>query len=193
MSSHESSFEGLSGVLHNAYVVARGSYNEIVEKFEDARSSFERWSSEKLPEPYAYLAMRISRAVPEVFAGLGAIFGGIFILPSLIASWYMMRPLSHIAKCLLHGEFSTEQLVAAAKRTWADFEEEFQNSLVPAVFVALSVDAVVSLTIGYLTMDFGRVLHATTVAGPGAILACVYLMGQKGGRFGGTSAKVGSE
>jgi hypothetical protein len=164
---------------------ALGSAHEfafgVVDRCEQVRVSVVRSAYEHLPESYAYLVDRITKAVPETFAAIGAIFGGILVVPALLISWgRKIEPAMPSIMNVLRGEFSSEQLIGGLQRTLQNFKDMFDRCLVPAFFVAISVDTIASFVFGYLTMDLGRMLHASTIALPGALLAAAYMLNQKG-------------
>ena len=168
----------------DAIKVAAGHSREFVGRIavhiEEVRDQAVTYSRAHLPENYAYLIERIGNALPEVFAALGSVFGGIFVLPALVVSFgRKIEPSMPIIMNVLKGEFSSEQLVEGLQKTFSDLTEMFDRCMVPAFFVAMLVDSVASFTLGYLTMDLGKMLHASTIALPGACLAAAYMLNQK--------------
>lgn len=158
----------------------KGYVGRIKDQFNGVRNTVVNFADSKLPESYAYLVRRIADAVPEVFAALGAFFGGILVLPALAVSWgRKIEPSMPLIMKALHGQFSSEQLADGLEQTIKNFKVMFDRCLVPAFFVAMTIDTVASFIIGYATFDLSRMLHATTIALPGALLAAAYMLKQK--------------
>ena len=71
---------------------------------------------------------------------------------------------------------SSGDLGDGCKKMLDGFDDMFENTLVPALFVALTVDTVYSFVVGWLSADWGLMVHGTAIALPGAFLAARHML-----------------
>ena len=118
------------------------------------------------------LVERVSMAVPETFAALASLVGGVVTLPASLISWGgKISPMLPLIQNVLLGKVSKEDLGDGCKKLLDGWNDIYENTLIPALFVALTVDTIFSFAMGWIFWDFERMLHASTIALPGAFLA----------------------
>jgi hypothetical protein len=154
--------------------------HQVNEEFETGRQRVVEYAYQKLPEPCAYIVDKVSKAVPDVFAALAAVIGGIVVFPALIINWgRKIPPAMPLIMSVFRGNFEGDKLADGIDKTWQNFKKMFDETLVPAFFVAMLVDTIFSYVVGYLCFDLGRALYATTIGLPGVCLAVVYMLQQQ--------------
>jgi hypothetical protein len=152
------------------------AFTECVTNIEQAREGFVRASYEKCPTPLAIVIEKVSMAVPETFVALASLVGGIVTLPALLLSCgRKVFPMVPLLQNIMQGRLSTQDLGNGCRQALDGFNDMFEKTLVPALFVALTVDTIYSFVVGWLTADWGGMLHATAIALPGAFLAARHM------------------
>jgi len=161
-----------------AWQSATHAYEHVCGAVEKGRSSLCQGIRHVVPEPHARVLEKISRAVPEVFAGLSYVFG-VFTIPALIVSWARkVVPLFPVLKTLCQIEINPEMLAEQVGESFRRLNELFEKVMVPALLVVLASDAIFSFAVGWATLDWTKLLHGTVVSLPGALLAFKYLWKQ---------------
>ena len=148
-------------------------YEEISSPFiamEAARRRFVEAAHERFPLPVAVVAEKVSMATLDTLSALASLAGGVLTIPALLLT-YGRKTISMLP--LIRDFFRDES------SSLHDFRDKvlnflgkaFEETAVPAFFVAMTVDAVYSLAVGWFMADLGALLHSTIIAIPGAVLA----------------------
>jgi hypothetical protein len=156
------------------------SIRNIRDRYEVERQKISTLTREKLSPEQAYLVDRIASAIPEVFVALSSLWGSLLTIPALGVSWGLkIEPLIPIIKTVLNGDMSPNALGDGLRHSLDNFDRMFERVIVPSLFVAFVVDSIYSFTVGWLAQDFGRMLHGTAIALPGAFLTLRYMLAQR--------------
>lgn len=132
-----------------------------------------------LPPKFAYLLDRISRAVPETFVSICALFGGPIVFPASILGWSKkIVPFSPLISAILYRKFKWEELKVGWDESWKQMGEYTDKYLTPAFLVAMSIYTVALITMSILTLDFSKMFFATTICFGGTMLAFRHIMNQ---------------
>lgn len=165
-----------------AYVTASASeasaaIAEYAREAEGTRKRFVAASYDHCPMPVAIIIERISTAIPETFVALASLVGGVVALPALLLSWgRKIAPMLPILRDVFQGNFTEAELGSGCKRLMDGCSDLYERTLIPALFVALTVDALFSFAMGWFLWDLERMLHATAIALPGACLAAQHML-----------------
>lgn len=175
-----SSCEPLNRAVEFVQTCAAGvseAFTECGRGIEQARQQLVVVSYERCPEKLAILIEKVSMAVPETFVAIASLVGGILSLPALLISWgRKIGPMLPLIQNVLQGKLSSEDLGDGCKKMLDGFDDMFEKTLVPALFVALTVDTIYSFVVGWFFADWSQMLHATAIALPGAFLAARYML-----------------
>lgn len=175
-----SSCEPLNRAVEFVQTCAAGvseAFTDCGKGIEQARQQLVVASYDSCPNHLAVLIERVSMAVPETFVAIASLVGGILSLPALLVSWgRKVAPMLPLIQNVFQGKLSSQDLGDGCKKMLDGFDDMFEKTLVPALFVALSVDTIYSFVVGWLSADWGLMLHATAIALPGALLAARHMM-----------------
>ena len=169
----------LSHVWSSCVTAVENTVHVISEVYEDGCQRISTLSHEKLSKDVAYVVDRIMSAVPEVFIALSALYGGFLTVPALLLS--LGRTGIHfwpLMKSAYKGELDPDKIGNRVVSGFKGVGGMFETNLVPAMFVAFTVDSVVSLALGFFAHNWGRMLHFSALSLPGAYLSFQYLQHQ---------------
>ena len=174
------SCEPLNRVVEFVQTCASGvseAFTECGRGVEQARVQLVVASYDRCPRGLALLIEKVSVAVPETFVAIASLVGGVLSLPALLISWgRKVAPMLPLIQNVFQGKLSSPDLGDGCKKMLDGFDDMFEKTLVPALFVALTVDTIYSFVVGWLAADWGLMLHATAIALPGAFLAARHML-----------------
>lgn len=168
---------GISHVCTSCATAVQETCTNIGVAYEAGRQKVVQLARDKLTEDQAVLVDKISKAIPEVFVALAALFGNLLAIPGLIVAYARkIVPLLPIIRTVLKGEMTPEALGNAMGATLANFDQMFEELLVPALFVAFTVDMVYSFAVGWITHDLGKMLWGSAISFPATFLALRHML-----------------
>jgi hypothetical protein len=101
---------------------------------------------------------RVSRSVTEVFVGLSAASGILVVPAMLVLAAKKLLPLGMYMIQSNKEDASAESLSTKWEEIKQQYKNDFKETTGSILFVVLAVNAVFSLTIGFLTMNPGLML-----------------------------------
>jgi hypothetical protein len=125
------------------------------------------------PDLLAVIIAKVSRAVPDVFCALAAVVGGsslVFPATALLLG-LTMTSFTPIIRTLVRDGFSWNSFLQGNEEAGAKAIRRVEEKLVPAVFVAMTVDAICSAVVGIATENPERLFHAAAIAVPGVLVS----------------------
>jgi len=179
MTSIESFGHSVSHAWESCTETVVTSCTHIRDGFEAGREKIVKLARDRLSENQAYVVERIVGAVPEIFVAISSLWAGLLTIPALLVSWgRKIEPMIPLVHTILKGDMSPLALGTGIRQSLDNFDRMFERVIVPSLFVAFTVDTIFSFTVGWLAQDWGKMLHGSTIAMPGAFLALRYMLHQ---------------
>lgn len=129
------------------------------------------WITDNVPEPYKTVLEKVIHVVPEIFVCFSAI-SGIMTFPALCyLAYHSFTPLGNLVEKIASGECLWKDFVDSGGQWLHKCEELVRERITPALFVAFSIHAAVSLVKGLFAVNSASLLYSICVAGPVALIA----------------------
>jgi hypothetical protein len=157
-----------SNSVNDFFNDAQVKWQSVCAGYETKRQEVVSYAKSKLSPASGTIVERVSKSVLDVFVGLSAISGILTVPAFFVFAAKRVWPLKEYWN-EMRREGSTSESV---KAKWAEIKQKYKEDLKeimgPVLFVVLTVDAVFSLTIGFLTLNPWLILRGGVVSAPAA-------------------------
>ena len=167
------SLNSIHGFVESCATKVSEAYTRCSDAMETARRRVVAVAYRNCPELLAVIIAKVSRAVPDVFCALAAVVGGSSLVfpATLLLLGLTITSFTPIIKNLVRDGFSWDAFLQGSREAGAKTVQRAEEKLVPAIFVAMTVDAICSVVVGIATVNPERLFHAAAIAMPGAIIS----------------------